>query len=94
MCYLVRLRSYVSHGECSAYSPNALRLTWNLTLTYAIYDVCTHKSYIEPLREEFAIYERETHQLTAKEKHQALSKLPLVDSFLKESARLNPFSIS
>jgi hypothetical protein len=56
--------------------------------------MCKHTSCIEPLRAEHTQYELETAQLAVGEKHKALTKLPLIDSFLKESARLHPFSTS
>ncbi|KAK1757158.1 cytochrome P450 [Echria macrotheca] len=53
-----------------------------ITITIAIHDLCLHPEYLEPLRmeisESYADFER-TGQ-----------GLPLLDSFIKESARLNP----
>ncbi|KAF2472307.1 cytochrome P450 [Lindgomyces ingoldianus] len=52
------------------------------TVTFAIHDLCIHPEYVEPLREElknrFADFERTGNGL------------PLLDSFIKESARLTP----
>ncbi|CAG8984288.1 hypothetical protein HYALB_00010713 [Hymenoscyphus albidus] len=52
------------------------------TLVWVIHDLCDHPEYVEPLREElqtsYADFERST------------KGLPLLDSFLKESARLTP----
>ncbi|GAB1311480.1 hypothetical protein MFIFM68171_01690 [Madurella fahalii] len=52
------------------------------TIVYAIHDLCLHPEYIDPIRREleseYAEFER-----TAK-------GLPLLDSFLRESARLTP----
>ncbi|KAH8766056.1 cytochrome P450, partial [Diaporthe sp. PMI_573] len=52
------------------------------TITFGIHDLCLHPEYVKPLRQElhaeYAEFER-----TAK-------GLPLLDSFIKESARLTP----
>ncbi|KAL7621976.1 hypothetical protein AAE478_007477 [Parahypoxylon ruwenzoriense] len=52
------------------------------TITFAMHDLCLHPEYVEPLRRElahgYADFER-----TAR-------GLPLLDSFIKESARLTP----
>ena len=46
-----------------------------------LYDLCAHPEYIEPLRQEVS------EQL---EKRDSMGRMPLLDSFLKESCRLNP----
>ncbi|KAF4633231.1 hypothetical protein G7Y89_g4888 [Cudoniella acicularis] len=52
------------------------------TITFAIHDLCLHPGYVEPLRRElqcgYADFER------------TATGLPLLDSFIKESARLTP----
>ena len=48
---------------------------------YTLYDLCAHPEYIEPLRLEVS------EQFT---KRDSLENMPLLDSFLKESSRLNP----
>ena len=52
------------------------------TVTFAIHDLCLHPEYVEPLRAEceaqYAEFERTG------------TGLPLLDSFIKESARLTP----
>ncbi|CAG9998323.1 unnamed protein product [Clonostachys byssicola] len=52
------------------------------TITFAIHDLCLHPEYVEPLRNElvqgYAEFERTS------------VGLPLLDSFIKESARLTP----
>ena len=52
------------------------------TVTFAIHDLCLHPEYVEPLRREcesqYAAFE------------QSGVGLPLLDSFIKESARLTP----
>ena len=50
------------------------------TLTYVLYDICDHPEYIEKLRDEFAHGQIKS----------GTDDLPLMDSFLKESARLHP----
>lgn len=52
-----------------------------LSLTYALDDLCNHPEYVEPLRTEL-----EACDTTGDD----LENLPLLDSFLKESARLHP----
>ena len=51
--------------------------------TFAIHDICPHPEYVKPLRKEifreYALFERNGQGL------------PLLDSFIKESARVNPF---
>ncbi|KAL5121805.1 hypothetical protein ACEQ8H_000020 [Pleosporales sp. CAS-2024a] len=52
------------------------------TVTFAIHDLCLHPEYVAPLRDEcnsqYATFER------------TATGLPLLDSFIKESARLTP----
>ncbi|KAG8158165.1 hypothetical protein KVR01_011926 [Diaporthe batatas] len=52
------------------------------TITFAIHDLCLHPEYVQPLREElhagYAEFERTS------------TGLPLLDSFIKESARVTP----
>ncbi|KAI0870674.1 cytochrome P450 [Hypoxylon argillaceum] len=52
------------------------------TITFAIQDLCLHPEYLAPLRQELRT-EYQEFEKTA-------SGLPLLDSFLKESARLTP----
>ncbi|KAI0435910.1 cytochrome P450 [Xylaria telfairii] len=52
------------------------------TITFAIHDLCLYPEYLEPLRKELQdCYEQFTHTAEG---------LPLLDSFIKESARLTP----
>ncbi|GLA74925.1 hypothetical protein AtubIFM55763_006177 [Aspergillus tubingensis] len=53
-------------------------------LVYAMYDLCLHPEFIEPLREEI----EHARSVTSYEDH--FDRLPLMDSFLRESARLSP----
>lgn len=57
------------------------------TLTYAVYDLCLHPEYVEPLREEIEGPKYIEFSKTAK-------GLPLLDSFIKESVRLTPTEAS
>jgi len=54
----------------------------SVTIIYALEDLCLHPEYLEPIREEirtqYSDYESTTRGL------------PLLDSFIKESARLSP----
>ncbi|KAI1778213.1 cytochrome P450 [Hypoxylon cercidicola] len=52
------------------------------TITFAIHDLCLRPEYVEPLRQELTC-EYEDFERTA-------IGLPLLDSFIKESARLTP----
>ena len=52
-----------------------------LSLTYALDDLCNYPQYIELLRDELK---------TCNVTEEKLESLPLLDSFLKESARLHP----
>lgn len=63
-------------------TPNVVHPDIHQTFVYALYDLCEHPEYIEKLREELA--------QTGGEFWNCLDSLPLLDSFLKESARLNP----
>ncbi|KAI0200207.1 cytochrome P450 [Astrocystis sublimbata] len=53
------------------------------TITFAIHDLCLHPEYLEPLRKEVDSHYGEFEQNGTK-------GLPLLDSFIKESARLTP----
>ncbi|KAL9121315.1 MAG: hypothetical protein Q9187_002126 [Circinaria calcarea] len=53
------------------------------SLTYALYDLCLHPQYIDPLRKELST-------VLANGSDWQPENLPLLDSFIKESARLNP----
>ncbi|KAL2756622.1 hypothetical protein ACRALDRAFT_2041267 [Sodiomyces alcalophilus JCM 7366] len=52
------------------------------TIVYVIHDLCLHPEYVQPIREELETYYHE-FETTGK-------GLPLLDSFIKESARLTP----
>ncbi|KAL9608973.1 MAG: hypothetical protein Q9167_006224 [Letrouitia subvulpina] len=49
-----------------------------MSVVYALFDLCSHPQYVAPIREEFIKHAGQTDELVA------------LDSFLKESARLNP----
>lgn len=55
-------------------------------MVYAVHDLCLHPEYIVPLREELKAQYPEFER-TGK-------GLPLLDSFMKESARLTPVESS
>ncbi|PIG83981.1 hypothetical protein AARAC_008631 [Aspergillus arachidicola] len=55
----------------------------SMALVYAMFDLCLHPEYIQPLREEIE-HVRHTTSFAGHFDH-----LPLLDSFLRESARLN-----
>jgi cytochrome P450 len=57
------------------------------TVTFAVHDLCLHPSYVAPIRAEL-----ESAQYKAFE--QSGVGLPLLDSFIKESARLTPVESS
>ncbi|KAF4545446.1 putative cytochrome p450 protein [Lasiodiplodia theobromae] len=52
-----------------------------MLLSHDILDICTHPEYVEPLHEEGW-------------KKTALYKMKLMDSFLKESQRVNPITVA
>ncbi|TGO16642.1 hypothetical protein BPAE_0481g00020 [Botrytis paeoniae] len=54
-----------------------------MSLEFAIHELCLHPEYAEPLRKEFEGPEYKIFETTG-------NGLPLMDSFLKESARLSP----
>ncbi|KAH8197066.1 hypothetical protein TruAng_008773 [Truncatella angustata] len=53
-----------------------------ITITYAVEDICLHDEYVEPLRDEIqtAIEDRSSSQFDE-------ARLPMLDSFMKESIR-------
>ena len=57
--------------------------TMAMAATFAIRDVCMNPEYLEPLRKELESPAYKRWEATG-------TGMPLVDSFLKESARLNP----
>ncbi|KAB2573491.1 Cytochrome P450 monooxygenase paxP [Lasiodiplodia theobromae] len=61
--------------------------TTSLTCTHVLFDLAARPEYIEPLREELDAVEARFGTLHTK---QALSQLSRMDSFMKESQRLNP----
>jgi hypothetical protein len=66
-------------GECTL-------LTFPQTITFTIHDLCLHPEYVEPLRRELDTHYND-FEATA-------HGLPLLDSFIKESARLTPVESS
>ena len=56
-------------------------------VAFALYNLCKHPEYLQALREEI------TASCGVQLNHQN-NQLPLLDSFLKETARLNPVAIS
>lgn len=57
------------------------------TVSFTIHDLCLHPEYVAPLRKELESPEYLEFERTGK-------GLPLLDSFLKESARLTPVESS
>lgn len=53
-------------------------------ITFALHNLCTHPDYVDPLRDEASQMQNQSFSSWSKE------DLPLLDSFLKEVARLNP----
>ena len=53
-------------------------------LVFAIYNLCMHPEYIAPLRQEME------RALQGASEEERFKDMPLLDSFLRESARLNP----
>jgi ent-kaurene oxidase len=61
--------------------------TTTLTCTHVIFDLAARPEYIAPLRDELTTARNQYGDLSNK---QALSQLSRLDSFMKESQRLNP----
>jgi cytochrome P450 len=59
------------------------------TITYALYDLCLHPEYVEPLRKEVDPEGKAWIHFI-----DTVQGLPLLDSFMKESARLTPVEAS
>jgi hypothetical protein len=85
---LVRLGTRHGHGMKpfddlpSSSSAITIMLISDQTTTFAIQDLCLHPEYVKPLRAELAQGYEEFQRTN--------SGLPLLDSFIKESARLTP----
>lgn len=60
--------------------------TTSMQTSHFVYDLCAHPEYVEPLREEIVSVLREDNGF----KKTTLNKLRKMDSFLKESQRMNP----
>ncbi|KAI9836330.1 MAG: ADP-ribosylation factor protein 3, partial [Sclerophora amabilis] len=58
-----------------------------MTFVYALYDLCTFPEYVVPLREELENQLQHKHGQVGELQ---LDNLPLLDSFLRESARMRP----
>lgn len=56
-------------------------------VAFALHNVCLYPEYLKPLREEAANPKRHTDGSID------YDQMPLMDSFLKETARLNPTTI-
>ena len=67
----------------------AMHTTSN-TITHIFFDLAAHPEYLEPLREEIVEVQR-TEPLGILSKA-SMARLRKMDSFMKESQRLNPFS--
>lgn len=65
---------------------NALASDRYQTITFAIHDLCLHPEYMDPLRKEANVHYKEFERTG--------QGLPLLDSFIKESARLTPVESS
>ncbi|EXJ89421.1 hypothetical protein A1O3_02488 [Capronia epimyces CBS 606.96] len=85
--------TYQAHNQLLV-STAAIHTT-NMQLTHVLFDLAAHPEYVDPLREEVDAVMR-----TEKEKEKdgrlgmlALSKLRKLDSFLKESQRMNPLGL-
>ena len=80
---MVRLGSSTSNGECEFVPPTFNPWTdISQTLVYALVDLCLRPDFVSVLQQEIAD-NLKTSALVD------LNKLPLLDSFLKESARMH-----
>ncbi|KAI1760843.1 cytochrome P450 [Hypoxylon sp. FL1150] len=59
-----------------------MAIWFGLTIVYVIHDLCLHPEYVKPLRREL--------ETSYEEFERTGQGLPLLDSFIKESARLTP----
>jgi hypothetical protein len=79
---MVRLGTCGLDGQFTTLTFGSMTDLKSQTVTFAIHDLCLHPEYVEPLRTEcnaqYADFERTG------------TGLPLLDSFVKESARLTP----
>ncbi|KAL8771387.1 MAG: hypothetical protein Q9203_004992 [Teloschistes exilis] len=57
-----------------------------MLISFALYNLCKHPEYLEPLRDE------NVKSGGVRLNHQN-NELPLLDSFMKETARMNPVTI-
>ncbi|KAI0477527.1 putative cytochrome P450 [Xylariaceae sp. FL0804] len=65
--------------------------TTRLAITHALYDLAARPEYIQPLREEILEVTRGSNGVLRK---QHLTQMKKLDSFMKESQRLNPPSVA
>lgn len=82
----VHAMSTVRRKACIALS-NRCSKSASQTITFAIHDLCLHPEYVGPLRRELESPQYAEFERTAQ-------GLPLLDSFIKESARLTPLESS
>lgn len=68
----------------------ASSFTTTMALTQAFFDLCAHPEYIEPLREEVSNALEDNSGLWDKK---SFTKMRKLDSFMRESQRLNPPSL-
>jgi cytochrome P450 len=64
--------------------------TTSMAATQALYDLCVHPEYVEPLRKELVDAMEKTDGMITK---QTLNQLRKLDSFMRESQRLSPPSL-
>ena len=84
-CSFIRLIPSNAHGKHRRVTDGWHRSNEELqALVFAIYNLCMHPEYIAPLRQEM---ERVLQDASEEER---FKDMPLLDSFLRESARLNP----
>ena len=78
---MVRLGSSAGNGKVLESQTNS-DTHLEQSFVYTLYDLCEHPEYIDRLRKGLAQTEGEWWN--------SLDSLPFLDSFLRESARLNP----
>jgi cytochrome P450 len=64
--------------------------TTSMAATQVLFDLCTHPEYVDPLRQELLEAMKKTDGKITK---QTLNQLRKLDSFMRESQRLNPPSL-
>lgn len=83
----IRSNASAANGKFTPSPPPVQPLNLIQLLMFALYNLCKHSEYLEPLR-------REALQASSWECDNQNTEMPLLDSFIKETARMEPGSLS